>query len=91
MRRITFHADIDLDDCYAVAKTQIEDGTIKCVMTSQLSLLSFDLLEHFENIYFVCNGTMYELKLGKNTWTPKELRVSHNLFKIVQSHFLNNI
>jgi len=61
------------------------------VHTTQICLLSFDLLEQFGKIFLDINGAKHELKLGKNTWTAKELRVSHNLFKLVQSNFLNDL
>ena len=61
------------------------------LVTTDLSVLSFDLLTHwgFNEIYLYHGGKMYELKLGRNTWTDKELRESHNLLKLVRSNILN--
>ena len=47
--------------------------------TSNLSFLSFDLLEKFDLIELFYRGEFYDLKLGNNTWTKKELRKEHNL------------
>lgn len=60
------------------------------IVTTDLSILSFDLLTHwgFSEIYLFCGGKMHELKLGKNDWTEKELRESHNLLKIVKANLL---
>jgi hypothetical protein len=62
------------------------------LITTDLSVLSFDLLTHwgFTEIFLYYNEEMYELKLGSNTWTLKELRESHNLLKLVKSNILNN-
>ena len=62
------------------------------LITTDLSILSFDLLTHwgFTETYLYHNGQRYELKLGSNTWTFKELRESHNLLKLVKSNILNN-
>ena len=58
------------------------------LVTTDLSILSFDLITYwgFDEIYLYSGGEMYELKLGRNDWTEKELRESHNLFKIVTSY-----
>ncbi len=58
------------------------------IHTTQLSLISFDLLEQFDMMYLNINGEVYELRLGANTWTDKELRIAHNLLKIVTAQFL---
>ena len=60
------------------------------LITTDLSILSFDLLNHFgfSEIYLFCGGKMHELKLGKNEWIEKELKESHNLLKIVKVHLL---
>lgn len=66
-------------------RTGIDD-----LVTTDLSVLSFDLLlQGFKEIYLYHNCEMFELKLGKNTWTDKELRESHNLLKLVKSNILN--
>lgn len=59
------------------------------VTTSDLSFLSFDLLETFDHIELYYSGKFYDLKLGSNTWTEKELRKEHNLLKLVKSNILN--
>ena len=61
------------------------------LITTDLSVLSFDLLTYwgFNELYLYYCGEMYELKLGINTWTDKELRESHNLLKLVKSIILN--
>ena len=60
----------------------------KDLITTDLSVLSFDLITYwgFDEIYLYSGGEMYELKLGKNDWTEKELRESHNLLKIVTNY-----
>ena len=60
------------------------------IVVSDLSFLSFDLFDRgFSEIHLFHNGELYELRLGKNTWTEKELRKEHNLLKLVRSYFLN--
>ncbi len=61
------------------------------VHTTQIALISFDLLEHFNEMFLNVNGEVYELKLGSNTWTDKELRVEHDLLKLVTAHFLTDL
>jgi len=92
MRTITFytHYDDGLSRSYKHTKYCI-NYTDNDIHTTQLTFISFDLLEQFDKIYLNVDGVKHELKLGKNTWTSKELRVSHNLFKLVQSHFLNDL
>lgn len=75
---------------YADTLMLIRDG-VNHVHTTQLNLISFDLLEHFDKIFLNVNGEVYELKLGSNTWTDKELRIEHNLLKIVTEHFLTDL
>lgn len=61
------------------------------VHTTQIALISFDLLKYFDKMFLNVNGEVYELKLGINTWTDKELRVEHDLLKLVTAHFLNDL
>lgn len=61
------------------------------VHTTQIALISFDLLKHFDKMFLNVNGEVYELKLGINTWTDKELRVEHDLLKLVTAHFLTDL
>ena len=61
------------------------------VHTTQIALISFDLLEHFNEMFLNVNGEVYELKLSDNTWTDKNLRVEHNLLKIVTAQFLAHL
>lgn len=75
---------------YADTLMLIRDG-VNHVHTTQLNLISFDLLEHFDKMFLNVNGEVYELKLGINTWTDKELRVEHDLLKLVTTHFLTNL
>jgi hypothetical protein len=65
--------------------------SIDDLVTTNLSFLCFDLITHwgFKEIYLYSGGKMHELKLGKNDWTEKELRESHNLLKLVKSNILN--
>jgi len=65
-----------------------QDETI--VVTSQLHLICFDLLDTFAKIYLKHNGVLYDLKLGSNTWIVKNLRKEHNLLKLVKCNILNN-
>lgn len=91
MRTITFHANIDCNDTYCSAKEAIEDESIKSIHTNQLTFISFDLLDKFSNIMLVTDTNVYHLKLGQNTWIDKELRVAHNLLKLVTTHILEKI
>ena len=58
--------------------------------TTDLSILSFDLLSHwgFTEIFLYHDNKKFELKLGSNTWTLKELRKEHNLLKLVKTNIL---
>ena len=95
MRTITFYTH------YAEGKTlmcknyadtlMLMEDRVNHIHTTQLSFLSFDLLEKFDKIYLNVNDVVYHLKLGQNTWTDKELRVAHNLLKLVTTHILNKI
>lgn len=60
------------------------------IITTQLCFLSFDLLDKFDEIELVYKDFVYELKLGSNSWTLKELRKEHNLLKLVKSNILND-
>jgi hypothetical protein len=76
---------------YADTLMLIKDG-VTHVHTTQIALISFDLLEHFDKIFLNVNGEVYALGLGNtNTWTDKNLRVEHNLLKIVTAHFLTDL
>lgn len=68
----------------------IKYGSYRDLVTTDLSVLSFDLITYwgFREIYLYHGGEMYELKLGRNIWTEKELRESHNLLKLVKSNIL---
>jgi len=59
------------------------------IATSLLHFISFDLLKDFSQIFVFHKGVKYELKLGENTWTKKELRKEHNLFKLVMNNIVN--
>ena len=61
------------------------------VYTTQIALISFDLLSQFDKIILVVGNHKHELKLGINTWTDKELRAEHDLLKIVTAHFLTDL
>jgi len=93
-RKITFYTDtarINFSLTYEDTKHQIENKRKKSVFTTQLSFLSFDLFEQgFSKITLVHKGKEYDLRLGSNTWTVKELRPAHNLLKLVTSYILNN-
>lgn len=91
MRTITFYATKSIRyDSYATNISVIKNTNTN-VKTSQLCLISFDLLDYFDKIHLVVYDKTYELKLGKNDWIDKELRKEHNLFKIVQSNILNEL
>jgi len=95
MSKITFLAsknenykDKDILHYYEDIDKNIRTG-VDDVVVSDLSLLSFDLLdEGFSCIELFYNGIFYDLKLGKNDWTEKELRKEHNLLKLVRSYIL---
>ncbi|MEY3501290.1 MAG: hypothetical protein RL308_2963 [Bacteroidota bacterium] len=93
MRTITFytHYDDDLSRSYKHTKYCINNLLHEDIHTTQLTFISFDLLEKFDNIYLNVENVVYELKLGQNTWTDKELRVAHNLLKLVTANILNKI
>lgn len=66
----------------------LRDGVDDVVVTD-LSFLSFDLFyDGFTEIELYYKGQFYQLKLGSNTWTEKELRVEHNLLKLVKVNIL---
>lgn len=94
MRKITFLATKNEDykhilHYYQDIVKNIRVG-IDDVVVSDLSFLSFDLLdEGFSTIELFYQGVFYDLKLGKNSWTEKELRKEHNLLKLVRSYILN--
>jgi len=74
--------------CYLSTLSAIKNSKGN-VHTSDLSSLSFDLLDTFDAIYLIHEGQKYNLKLGLNEWTPKELRKAHNLLKLVKSYIIN--
>ena len=93
--KIVFLAQPNKDYPYPMVYSQesmleVEQGNCD-VVTTDLSALSFDLLTcgRFKEIFLYANNQMFELKLGKNDWTDKELRESHNLLKLVKSYILN--
>lgn len=89
MRTITFYTHATLMDNHVITSMQIKDVDFGDVHTTQFHLLSFDLLEVFDKIFLNVGGEQYELGLGNtNTWTYKDLRLDHNLLKIVTAHFL---
>lgn len=60
------------------------------VVTTNLDFLSFDLFDQgFDSIEIEHKGIIYDLKLGKNTWTVKDIRKVHNLYKLVRNNILN--
>jgi hemin uptake protein HemP len=93
-RTIIFQTDLGNSDCYfdyITTKFYIENNIFEKVVTTQLIFLSFDLFEQgFSKIILRHKGKEYDLKLGSNTWTVKNLRKEHNLLKIVTSYILNN-
>lgn len=93
MSKITFLAT--KNDAYKDVLHYYEDIAknfrigIDDVVVSDLSFLSFDLLDQgFSSIELFYGGVFYDLKLGKNDWTEKELRKEHNLLKLVRSYIL---
>ena len=84
MRTITFytHIENDLSRSYKHTKYRINE-TGADIHTTQLNFISFDLLEKFDKIYLNVEGLIYELKLGQNTWTDKELRMADHKTKEV--------
>lgn len=64
-------------------KQAIENGDI-FIATTQMGLLSTRLFELGYKIFIhQSNGKTYEIKLGdKNTCTDKDIRLSHNLFRM---------
>jgi hypothetical protein len=91
-RIITFITELTTDE-YAtdyVSTKYLIENTNTNIVTPQLSFICFDLLDKFDKIFLIHENKTYELKLGKNSWTEKELRKEHNLFKLVQSYILNN-
>lgn len=59
------------------------------VQTTCLHLLSLDLLKQFDKIVVNHKGTLHNIQLGQNAWTPKEIRKSHNVYKLVMSYIVN--
>lgn len=92
MSKITFLASPNVDYEYVLhdyynVKYYIDKGYDK-VATTNLSFLSFDLLDSYEQIELFYLGKHYVLKLGKNSWTNKELKKEHNLLKLVRNYIL---
>jgi hypothetical protein len=93
-KEITFYtsvARLNFSLTYEDTKHQIQNKSCKKINTTQLTFLSFDLFEQgFSKITLVHKGKEYDLRLGSNTWTTKELRKEHNLLKLVTGYILNN-
>lgn len=70
----------------------IENLNIEIVSTVDVSILdlySFDLLFYgFSHIYCYSKGNRYEIKIGANDWTVKQLRKEHKLLKIIRGEIL---
>jgi hypothetical protein len=96
MRTITFYSGTFFGTkkkvCTSYAGTLwIIRKSRESVYTTQVALISFDLLKQFDKIILVAGAHKYELKLGINTWNDKELRVEYNLLKIVTEQFLAHL
>lgn len=64
---------------------QINDG-VDWIATTQMGCLSTVLFERGYRIFVhPAEGKSYEIKLGQNTCTQKEIRLAHNLFKMWQA------
>ena len=92
MRTITFYTHYNYYSIrsYKHTKDCINEKS-EHIYTNQLIFISFDLLDKFDKIYLNVNDVIYELKLGQNTWIDKDLRVAHNLLKLVTANILNKI
>lgn len=61
---------------------QINLGTDR-IVTTQMGLLNADLFERRYRIFVhPVEGRSYEIRLGQNTCTNREIRMAHNLFKM---------
>lgn len=62
------------------------------IVTTQMALMNTRLIESGYKIFVhSSDGNMYEIKLGKNTCTDKEIRREHNIFKIWENGGFNLI
>lgn len=75
-------ADTPYCRCWYETDRQVHDNR-DYIVTTQMGYLSTMLLEKGYRI-FVHPGydSKYEIKLGQNTCTQKEIRLAHNLFKM---------
>lgn len=81
--------EFQIETCHNEFIKQKNEFPYYDIATTCLHFLSFDLLDDFSQIFILHKGVKYELKLGANTWTKKELRKEHNLFKLVMNNIVN--
>jgi hypothetical protein len=92
MKNITFITNIeDTHEIIVIdySSTKLAIDNKKSIITTQLSFLSFDLLNVYNNIFLIHEKRKYHLQLGNNDWIFKDLRIEHDLFKIVNTYILN--
>lgn len=81
-RDLNVPADIPYCRCWYETKRQISLGAAY-IVTTQMALMSTRLLEMGYRLFVhPVSGAFYEIKLGQNTCTDREIRRGHNLFKM---------
>lgn len=75
---------------YLSTQKAVKNKEIKVLHSYDILSLSFDLLEEgFTNLFVILPDKIIEVKLGSdNTWTEKELRVEHNVYKMIVADIL---
>ena len=98
-KRITFYMEYhpedksippDIRHGYYETLNEIEKGTSE-IHTTQICLLSTRLWgKGYRTFVRDLDGEIYELRLGENDVTPRELRMGYNICKMLLSGEFNN-
>ncbi len=77
---------------YVLTKATIEAG-VKNIFTTQIVLCTTDLFRKGYRIFIhPIIGNEFEIKLGDNSpYTDKEIRMGHNLYKMLIAGTFNNV
>lgn len=78
------HVPADVPYCKGWYETKQEiQNNVPRIITTQMGLMSLDLIDKGYQIFVhPAEGDSYEIKLGSNTCTDKEIRRAHNIFKM---------
>ncbi len=81
-RALNISADKTYYSCWYETEKAIQDR-IPYIITTQMGLLRTSLIEAGYRVFVhPANGKSYEIRLGTNTCTDREIRSAHNLFKM---------